>query len=114
MGFKPPGYYLGFLSIMWIVAGSFMTYMYAQNGERALAAFYSVFVVCAIPFWFDIRGIAIPWMIFLGIATLFHIYGLFQPGPWMKALGRLAIAASSLQAVWEWYSAPEDDESPAE
>lgn len=114
MRFKPPGYYLGFLSLVWIFGGGFLAYSYAEIGERALAAFFSMLAVCAIPLWLNIRWFAIPLMIFFGIATLSSIYGLFQPGPWMKALGRFAIAFSSVQSLWEWYSAPDDDEPPAE
>lgn len=114
MRFKPPGYYLGFLSFIWIFGGGSLSYAYAQQGERTLAALFSMFACCAVAIWFNIRWFAIPLMILFGIATLSCVYGLFQPGPWMRAIGKLCIALSSLQSLWEWYSAPDEEDSAAD
>ncbi len=102
MQFKNPGGDLTWLTPLWLLAGGFLAYVNFSEGAVVFGLLYASLALFSLLVWFDLKWVAIPLMIYIGIATLGGILMLFIQGFSWLLLSKLALAGYSLYGLWVW------------
>ena len=99
---KNPGGEVAFLTVLGILAGSFLAYTSFQAGKTGLGVVFAVLPVASALLWLDIRQAK--WLIiaYCALATLGGILALFAKGLELRIAGQMVAAIYSIVLLLRW------------
>ena len=106
---KYPGGEMAFWSILFILAGSFVSGLSFSNGQVVLGSLFAVLPIGCILIWFDVRSAK--WLVvaYLSLAVLACTFMLFQDGFKWGTLFRGLTALIGAITFATWNGGPNSD-----
>ena len=106
---KYPGGEVAVWTILWILAGSFVSYTSFQSGKTGLGIIFAVLPVASALLWLDVRQAK--WLIiaYCAFATLGGISMLFARGFELRIASHLVGAVYSIVLLLRWTGGPNTD-----
>ena len=106
---KNPGGEIAIWSLLWILAGSFITYTTFAAGKTGLGVVFALLPIGCALIWFDVRPAK--WLVvaYLGIATVGALGMMVANGFSLSLLARGGVAAYSAFIFARWNGGPNAD-----
>jgi hypothetical protein len=103
---KYPGGEVAFWTVLWTLAGSFVSYTSFEAGKTGLSVVFAVLPLASALLWLDIRQAK--WLIiaYCAFATLGGIVMLFAKGVELRIVGQLVGAVYSIALLLRWNGGP--------
>lgn len=103
MRFKNPGGELSWLTPLMFIGGSYLAYVFYQEGSTAMAVMCGSLALLCLLVWFDMKWVAIPligWFSLLLVCGVFLLC--FKEFTW-RMVFRLCAMSFTIYSLWEWY-----------
>lgn len=106
---KNPGGEVALWSVLWILAGLFLSYMSLQAGKTGLCVMYAILAVASVLLWLDIRQAKWLIIVYFAFATFGGIVALSTIGLDLRLAGQMFAAIYSIVLLWRWDGGPNAD-----
>jgi hypothetical protein len=106
---KYPGGEVAFWTILWIVAGGYVSYTYFQDGQTIVGSMIGVLPVASVLIWLDVRQAK--WIIiaYFSMALVAGIWKSMTTELEFKIVRQMVLACFSIFALVRWHGGPNAD-----